>query len=484
MMKVEELNNLVKELISQPREAEWIEFKHNFHSLEEVGERLSALSNGACLQNQHYGFLIFGIEDESHQIIGTDFRPSRYKKGNEESENWIAQRLSPRVDFMIYEFDFDGKSLTLFQIDAASTQPVDFYHEAYIRIGSITRKLKDFPEKERKIWKKFGQSIFEKDIAKTGLTSDDVVKLLDTSGYFEMIELPYPTSQAGVLERFESENLIKRSSNGWTITNLGAILFAKDIKNFPTVSRKAVRVVVYDGKNKVHTKKDITGVKGYAVGFEQMLQYINDQLPTSEVITQALRKIAKAYPEIALRELIANALIHQDFAATGIGPFVEIFDDRIEISNPGQPLISPLRFIDEYQSRNEFLASLMRRLRICEEKGSGIDKVIYYAETGLLPAPDFRVKQTHTTVVLFSHQKLNDMSKADKIRACYQHCCLKYVSNETMTNESLRERFQIEDQNAAIASRIIKETLTEGLIKPLDPENRSRKYPKYVPNWA
>lgn len=483
-MEEMELHILLDELLALPKETEWVEFKHNFHSLEEVGERLSALSNGACLINQHHGFLIYGIENDTQNIVGTDFLPSKRKKGNEECENWIAQRLNPKADFKIYEFKRDEKNITIFQIDAASSQPVDFLHEAYIRVGSITRKLRDFPEKERKIWKKFNQTPFEKIIAKQKLSSDDVIRLLDTSGYFDMIELPYPTSQQGVLERFESENLIQQSSSGWSITNLGALLFAKDINNFPTISRKAVRVVVYEGKNKVKTKKDITGIKGYAIGFAPLLQYINDQLPANEIITQALRETVKMYPEVALRELIANSLIHQDFSVTGTGPFVEIFDDRIEISNPGQPLINPLRFIDEYQSRNEALASLMRRLRICEEKGSGIDKVIHYTESGQLPAPDFRVKEKHTVAVMFAYQKLNDMDKKDKIRACYQHCCLKYVSNETMTNESLRERFQIEDQNAATASRIIKDTLNESLIKPLDPENRSRKYPKYIPAWA
>ena len=217
-----------------------------------------------------------------------------------------------------------------------------------------------------------------------------------------MLELPYPTTQNAVLKKFELEGLILQATGGWAITNLGAVLFAKKMASFPTVSRKAMRVVVYEGKNKVNTKKDTTGVKGYAVGFEGLITFINDQLPSNEVITQTLRQSVKMYPEIAVRELVANALIHQDFSITGTGPIVEIFDDRIEISNPGQPLINPLRFIDEYQSRNEILASLMRRLRICEEKGSGVDKVIHFAEAFQLPAPDFKVQEKHTKAYLFS----------------------------------------------------------------------------------
>ncbi len=87
------------------------------------------------------------------------------------------------------------------------------------------------------------------------------------------------------------------------------------------------------------------------------------------------------FPELAIRELVANALIHQDFSVTGAGPTVEIFDDRIDITNPGEPLVDTQRFLDTPpRSRNEALASLMRRARICEERGSGIDKVVLEVE--------------------------------------------------------------------------------------------------------
>lgn len=483
-MSEPELTTLLERLLRLPKETEWLEFKHNFHSPEEVLEKLSALSNGACLNNQHYGFLIYGVENETHQAIGTDFKPSKKKKGNEEIEHWIAQRLNPKIDFRFFEIIYHGFDITIFQIDAATSQPVDFTNEAYVRVGSITRKLREFPEKERKIWRKFNQTPFEKIIARSGLSGNDVIRLLDSPGFFDLIQLPYPSNQEAVLERLESEALIQKSVGGWSVTNLAAILFAKNLKEFSSVSRKAVRVIVYDGKNKVKTKKDISGTRGYAVGFASLIRYIDDQLPTNEVITQTFRETIKMYPEIAIRELVANALIHQDFSQTGTAPMIEIFDDRIEISNPGQPLISPLRFIDEYQSRNETLASLMRRIRICEEKGSGVDKVIHYAEAFQLPAPDFRVQEKHTQAILYAHQSLNDMDRKDRIRACYQHCCLKYVSNEKMTNQSLRERFKIEDQNAAITSRIIKETQEANLIKFEDPENKSPKLNRYIPVWA
>ncbi len=163
---------------------------------------------------------------------------------------------------------------------------------------------------------------------------------------------------------------------------------------------------------------------------------------------------------------------------------VEVFDNRIEITNPGKPLIDTLRFVDHSPvSRNEFLAKAMRNLKICEERGSGIDKVISECEFNQLPAPKFIVEEKYTRVILYGPKSLREMDKEDKARACYQHACLKVVSGEYMTNQSLRERFGIDEKNYPMASRIIQETINQDLIKDYDPDNKSKKYAKYVPYW-
>ncbi|GHT25825.1 hypothetical protein FACS189430_12450 [Bacteroidia bacterium] len=130
-METGQLISLVNDLTSQPKENEWIEFKHNFHSPEEIGERISALSNTARIHNQTLGYLVFGIENETHQVLGTDFKAKSHKKGNEELENWLASRLNPRIDFTIEEFDYEeGKHISLFIVPAAKNRPVLFLHQA------------------------------------------------------------------------------------------------------------------------------------------------------------------------------------------------------------------------------------------------------------------------------------------------------------------------------------------------------------------
>jgi len=481
-MNEQQLIELLNDLVKQPSESEWVEFKLNFHSSDEIGERLSALSNGACIHNQPFGYLVFGVEDKTQIIKGTTFKAKSHKKGNEDLEHWLITRLNPRIDFIVYEFDYDAnRHISIYVIPAAKNQPVEFLHQAYIRINTITRKLNEFPEKQAKIWKK-DTTAFEKEVAKNNLSSSDITKYLSTETYFDLIKLPYPSTQQAVIDKFLEEGFVTKAK-GYAITKLGALLFAKQLKDFESVERKSVRVIVYKGKNKVETEREQIGAKGYALGFEGLVDWINSQLPANEEIGKALRRETRMYPEIAIRELVANALIHQDLTEKGF-PMIEIYTDRIEISNSGTPLVTPDRFIDAYLSRNEKLADIMRRLGFCEEKGSGLDKVIFYNELYQLPPINVIVSEKRTTVTMYSYKTLNELDKKEKIRACYQHACLKYESNEKMTNQSLRERFKIEDHNYSIASRIIRDALELNVIKEDDPENKSRKYASYIPFWA
>lgn len=218
--------------------------------------------------------------------------------------------------------------------------------------------------------------------------------------------------------------------------------------------------------------------------FEGLISFINGLLPSNEVVEQALRKTVPMFAELAVRELVANALIHQDLFVTGTGPMVEIFDDRIEITNPGSPLVDTNRFVDTPpKSRNELLASLMRRIGICEERGSGWDKVVSETEFYQLPAPLPESGEDYTRVVLFAPRPLSKMDKADRIRSVYLHACLRYVNRDYLTNTSVRERFGVEPQNIAAASRLIRDAVEAGFIVPYD-ANAAPKIMKYVPVWA
>ncbi len=167
---------------------------------------------------------------------------------------------------------------------------------------------------------------------------------------------------------------------------------------------------------------------------------------------------------------------------TGAGPQIEMFSDRIEITNPGTPLVDPKRFLDlPPKSRNEALASAMRRMGLCEEQGSGIDKVLVAIELHQMPAPDFRHENDSVRVVLYAPRRFAKMTPSERIRACYLHTALKWVNGERMKNGTLCERFGISSKNAAQASIVIRQTLDQNLIKHADPEHPRAGY---LPFWA
>lgn len=429
---------------------------------------------------------MWGLEDNTRRVLGTEFKPRQKKVGNEELENWLVTQLQPRMDVQIHEVEFEDKLVVLFEVQAASNQPVRFKGTEYIRIGTYTKKLNDHPEKERELWRVFDKSPFETGIARENASEDEIIQVIDYPNFFRLLKIALPENRSAILKRLVIENVIRPvSTDEYDITNLGAVLFARNLNDFERLARKALRVIIYRGANRVETIREQLGGKGYAIGFEGAVEYINNQLPVNEQIGQALRKEVRMYPEIAIRELVANALIHQDFSIAGAGPMVEIFTDRIETCNPGLPLIDTLRFIDEPpRSRNESLAALMRRVNICEERGSGIDKVIQTVEKFQLPAPDFRASGASTVAVLYGPRKFSQMRKAEKLRACYQHACLQYVSGARLTNASLRKRLGIADSNYPQASRIIKDTIEASLIRPSSETGLSRKDASYVPFWA
>ena len=312
---IKQFHNLLNELIHLPQESEWVEFKNNNKDPKVIGENISAMANSATIASRLNAYMVWGIEDTTHNIIGTTFKPSCTKHNNQELESWLLQKLEPKIDF-----------------------------------------------------------------------------------------------------------------------------------SFIMSSIKAL-------------------------------------LPSYEEIGLSFRREVNTYPDIALRELVANALIHQDFNISGTSPMVEIFTHRIEITNAGAPLVEVNRFMDKPpRSRNEILAKLMRRMDICEERGTGIDKVISLIEHNQMPAPLFEDLGDYTRVALFSYKEFSSMSKEERLRACYWHCVFKYTIHEQMNNTSLRQRFE-NSVSGPMISKIIREAQEKRLIKVFD-EEAGTKAMKYIPFWA
>lgn len=479
------LDKLVKELIRLPAEQPWLEFKQNNYDPQMIGEDISALANSAALYERKCAYMLWGIADDTHEIVGTVHNLQTLKKGNQELENWLRSLLSPNAEFEFHTESIDEKSIGILMVYPAANQTVTFNKTEYIRVGSYTKKLNDYPNLKMQLWDKLRNTRFEERYAQLDLTLSDALQLLDYPVYFERKKLPPPNTPEGIAHYLIEERLLEKLDNGlFAITNLGAIALAKKLSSFDRLSRKALRIVQYQNANRLEILRDETFDAGYISAFSRIFHYIGALIPSREPIINEFRETQTAYSSLAIRELLANALIHQDFSMTGTGPVVEIFPKRIEITNPGIPLVDVSRIIDNPpKSRNEKLAALMRKLRICEELGTGWDKAVMECELRQLPAPRITVYEDTTRVTLYTEIPFSQLSQEERLWACYLHTCLKWTSEEGATNSSLRKRFGLKDSSASTISRLIKDAIAQNLIKPANPDTAPR-YMKYIPIWA
>lgn len=429
-----------------------------------------------ALANEGGGHLIFGVKNAPpREVVGT----SAVNDVVDMAEK-LFQKLGFRVD--VEELQHPDGRIVVFSVPSRPTGTAYHLEGRYLmRSGENLVAMSE--DQLRRIFAE-GEPGWLEQHSLTDLSEDEVVALLDVDGLFELLGLPHPGGNAASVDRLVSERLVDEMDGSLSIRRMGALLLARDLRAFPDVERKAARVVVYDGSSKLKTKLDRTGTRGYAVGFPGLVKFVMGQLPQNEVIKDALRREVKLVPEDVVRELAANALIHQDFTVGGASTMIEVYDNRVDFSNPGAPIVDVVRFIDGYQSRNERLASIMRRFGICEEKSSGIDRVVATVEAYQLPAPDFRVMGNRTMASIYGHKPFEEMDRPERVRACYQHCALKYVTGDTMTNQSLRERFGLPQSKTVSASQVISATAAEGLIKADERVGGSRKYARYLPFWA
>jgi len=434
------------------------------------------------------GFLVFGIEDKNAIPKGV----------NQRDVNSIIEKLgslcrdsvNPLVAMDHAIEEYNDHPLLFIQIKESAVKPVHLasgsLEDAYIRSGGTTRKASRQEIGSLMLNSKTPQY---EELHASKLKSDgEIMNILDYRTIFMLLEKPIPQDKDEILKWMQHEKMIQMVDDaGFYITNFGALAAAYNLKDFDSLARKSIRVVKYNGINKAVTEKEYPGSKGYAIGFKGLIEFVNALLPGSEIIKNALRREISIYPEIALRELIANALIHQDFTVRGSGPMVEIFDDRIEISNPGKLL--PTKKIDRLirttpESRNEILASGFRRYNICEERGSGLEKAVTSIELFGLPPLRFEELENSFRVTMYSPRSFAKLSQKERIEACYQHTILKYFSGSGMTNTSLRERFIMNEKQRPQVSLVIKEALRLGKIKPKDPDTKSTKFVEYIPFWG
>lgn len=481
---IKALEYLEKSLDKVSVELNELDWKENISpNNAKLSQHISAFSNlpGG-------GFIVFGIKNDTKDVVGIS--TSDANNIVDKFASLCRDTVEPLVSIDYSIEKFQDKEILIIYIKESAVKPV-FLHgktveDSFIRSGGSTRKASR--QEVGALMLNSKSPTWEELHASKLLTEVEVIALLDFTKILELLNKPIPTDLKEIMTWLEEEKMLANADGkGYYITNFGAITAAKDLKHFDGLVRKSVRLIKYEGKNKAGASKEFPGNKGYAIGFENLISFIKGLLKDSEIIKNALRVDTSIYPEIALRELVANTLIHQDFTIRGTGPMVEIFDDRIVFTNPGRLL--PSKKIDRLirttpESRNEILAAAFRRYNICEERGSGFEKAVINIELYGLPPLIIEELENSFRVTMFAPKPYAEMTNNERIEAAYQHAVITYFADGGFNNTSLRERFGMHDKQASQISLLIKEAIDAGRIKPKEEGNVSKKFSKYIPYWA
>ncbi len=477
------ISYIVRGIINEKTENAYIEFKENNSDPDEIGEYISALSNMALLCDSPFGYLIWGINDKSRELVGTKLSFKAWKKGGQEILAYWKNFLTPTLAIEDYELEIDQKHVLVLRIPAAAHFASTFKKQAYCRIESSKKNIKEYPLLEKRLWQKLENTSAERKIVASSLSETDLLDSLDFHSYYESLGIPLPHQKEEWIHSFSREKFIFEQEKGsFSLTSLGALLFGKTIISFSGLENKAIRIVRYNGDDRLETQGRYELNEGYAMSFEKAYSEILALIQLPDIFINGVRKNNYALPPIAIREALANCLIHQDLLSTG-GPLVEVFSNRIEFSNPGS-LDAPIdRLIDSSPSpRNEKMASFLRRINIGDTAGSGFDKIVASLEKAHLPPAKIEQTPTGVRLTLYFEKSFSLYTQKEKLDAIYDHVVLAYLSARIANNSSIRERFALDETAKFQISRLLASSIEEGRIKKAQGSNK--KDASYIPYWA
>ena len=476
---------LVLELVQQPTEQEWLEFKHNFHNPEEIGQSISALANGACLADKRYGYLVFGIKDTTHKIIGTTFTPkSKKAKGNEDLEHWLVRQLNPKIHFTIHEVQIHNKNIVLFKIPSATNTPVSFLNEPYIRIGSLTKPLKHYPDQHRKLWQSMAND-WSAEIVQSATLAD-----LDSEA-IRMARKVYADKNKRLVED------IKQWDDA-TFLNKAKITINDQITHTAIVLLGLAESTHFISPAQAHITWILRGVDN----FEKDYQHFNPPfLLALDEVYNKIRNLnyrympfgtlfpeeVQQYDPYIIREALSNAIGHQDYRLGERITVVEKEDSTLIFQNAGSFLPKTienvlLRDAPEANYRNPFLVNAMVNLNMMDTVGSGIKKMYQIQSKRYFPLPDYELSNDKV-LVKFTGKVLDQdyakqLAQVDDL-TLYDLIALDKVQKDRPISESeaneLRKKALIEGRkpNYIVAANIAKHSEQQAeymLMKGLNEE--------------
>lgn len=411
-MIISDLQNKLDELLRLDSETEWVEFKHNNEKPDEIGEYLSAISNGAALHGKKSGYIVWGVEVGTHKVCGTTFQPKRKKVGGEELENWLLRLLNPRIDFTIHEFLRGGLPVVLFEIQAANSMPVRFRQEGFIRVGSYKKKLKDFPEKERKLWHILSRT--HEDWSAHVVESGVLVDLDPQAVQFARVQYQkkYP-HQTAELSGWDDATFLNKAKVciGGKLTHTALLLLGKEEStHFLSPAQARITWVLRDENNIEKDYQHFTAP--LILASDQLLGKIRNltvrHLPSGTLFPHEITQ----YDPWVLRETLHNCIAHQDYSAGGRINVVET-PESLLFNNLGSFIPGTVEEMIRSDAppevyRNPFLAQAMVNLNMIDTIGSGIKRMFTLQRQRNFPMPDYELSDPNKVAVRLTGRVLDE----------------------------------------------------------------------------
>lgn len=388
------LQEIVKELCSYSDEQEWFEFKENWFEIQQLGEYISAISNAAAYLGKKNGYFIWGVNDKTHDIVGTEFNYyGNYK--NEPMQNFLARNLNPKINFKFAELYIERNRVVVLTIPAAKDIPTSFNEKRYIRIGSSRANLSDYPLKEKELFK-----ILESGPATIENTESQYQDLS-----FNKLLVYYASKGIELKEKTFKKNLGLLTENGKY--NILAQLLSDD-------SKIPLRVSIFEGENKASKLFSVRefGYNCILYTLDEILRYgdVLNILKADESNRVVERIDVSLFESDVFREAIINSILHNKWV-DGNEPMISVFSNRIEILSRGS--LAPNQTLEGFYHGesvpvNPKLSEIFLQLHISEKAGRGVPKII---ETYGKEAYEFR---ENSIVVKIPFKWVNEKSNSSK----------------------------------------------------------------------
>jgi ATP-dependent DNA helicase RecG len=404
-----ELPALLKRLLSEKTETEWLEFKSQSCESQQLGEYLSALANSACIHGKPRGYLLFGVDNTTRKVVGTNFNPQNEKgKGNQDLPIWLTQGLKPNPGFEYYELLVEGKRIIIYEIFPAKEQPVKFYGKAYVRVGSAKTELGKHPEKERIIWLR--QIDWSAQVCERASLSDLDVDALKKARQEYKAKFPAKIKDIDSWNDLTFLNKTGLAIQG-AITQAAIILLGKPASG--ALLNPAVARISWVLKNEHNQEKDYEHFDPpLIINVDNVLTRIRNlnvrQLPRGTMFPIELRQ----YEPWVLREALHNCIAHQDYTLGGRINLTEM-PNQLILSNVGSFLPGTVETVIQRDApmeiyRNRTLAQAMVNLNMIDAQGGGIKRMYQTQRNRFFPLPDYDLNKSDRVVVYIHGQILDE----------------------------------------------------------------------------